>query len=225
MGAKGKKRREKNYRAAHGGYTGLPPPPDPSKLDSLPSKLRQIITFTHSQQQQQQNSDLDKKRKRDDGHAPNGKGEVRTADFKQGDTSKQLKASQYTDDANDKKNKKKKKRKRKEVEDLRFAMEVDKTNSQLKRKERKKKYLESKKKKNKKTTDEDNLDFPRHEKIKFGDVVQAPPKLAFIPKALKNTQDASQERLRLRAIEEYRSRKGWSSRPGIHLPPPVVSDP
>ncbi|OIW17592.1 hypothetical protein TanjilG_11156 [Lupinus angustifolius] len=227
MGAKGKKRREKNYRAAHGGYTGLPPPPDPSKVDALPSKLRQIITFTHSQhKQQQQNSglpkDLDKKRKRDDGHAPNGKGEVGTADFKEGDSSEQLKARQYTDNANDKK--KKKKRKRKEAEDLRFAMEVDKTNSQLKRKERKKKYLESKKK-HKKTADEDDLDFPRHEKIKFGDVVQAPPKLAFIPKALKNTQDASQERLRLRAIEEYRSRKGWTSRPGIHLPPPVVSDP
>ena len=53
MGAKGKKRREKNYRDAHGGYTGLPPPPDPSKLDALPSKLRQIISFTQSQQQHQ----------------------------------------------------------------------------------------------------------------------------------------------------------------------------
>jgi len=35
--------------------------------------------------------------------------------------------------------KKKKKRKRKEVKDLRFEMEVDKTSSQLKRRERKKK--------------------------------------------------------------------------------------
>lgn len=52
MGAKGKRRREKNYRAAHGGYTGLPPPPDPSKLDALPSKLRQILSFTQPIQQQ-----------------------------------------------------------------------------------------------------------------------------------------------------------------------------
>ncbi|KAK7257132.1 hypothetical protein RIF29_30875 [Crotalaria pallida] len=232
MGAKGKKRREKNYRAAHGGYTALPPPPDPSKLDALPSKLRQIISFTHSQHHHNNNNnsngaaadgglskDLNKKKERDD--AQIDKGEVRTADVKQGG---ELVVPQHNDSANEKK---KKKRKRKEVKDLRFAMEVDKTSSQLKRKERKKKYLESKKKKHKKTQDQDEeiLDFPGHEKVKFGDVVQAPPKLAVIPKAFKNTQDASQERLRLRAIEEYRSRKGWTSRPGVHLPPPVTSDP
>ena len=73
------------------------------------------------------------------------KGVVGTADAKQQDTSGQVKASQHSDgdeeqlmqsSANDKK---KKKRKRKEVKDLRFAMEVDKTSSVLKRRERKKK--------------------------------------------------------------------------------------
>ena len=50
MGGKGKKRREKNYRAAHGGYSRLPPPPpDPSQLDALPSKLRKLISLTYSQ--------------------------------------------------------------------------------------------------------------------------------------------------------------------------------
>jgi len=49
MGGKGKRRREKNYRAAHGGYSGLPPPPNPSQLDALPSKLRQIMSFSQHQ--------------------------------------------------------------------------------------------------------------------------------------------------------------------------------
>lgn len=235
MGAKGKRRREKNYRAAHGGYTGLPPAPDPSKLDALPSKLRQILSFTQPIQQQNGpaglSKDLGKNKRKDDGHAQNDKGEVGTAGVKQGVISGQLKAPQHTDNGNEWRvqssanDKKKKKRKRKEVKDLRFAMEEDMTNSKLKRRERKKKYLEAKKKKHK-TTHEEKLDFPGQEKIKFGDIVQAPPKLAFNPKPFKNTQDASQERLRLRAIEEYRSRKGWTSRPGSHLPPPVItSDP
>jgi hypothetical protein len=49
MAGKGRKRREKNYRAAHGGSTALPPPPKSSQLDALPFKLRQIISFTKHQ--------------------------------------------------------------------------------------------------------------------------------------------------------------------------------
>ncbi|KAI6706674.1 hypothetical protein NL676_009636 [Syzygium grande] len=48
MVGKGRRRREKNYRAAHGGRTALPPPPDPSQLDALPSKLRRLISFASS---------------------------------------------------------------------------------------------------------------------------------------------------------------------------------
>ncbi|KAL2607063.1 hypothetical protein AAZV13_09G222400 [Glycine max] len=152
-------------------------------------------------------------------------GDVETVDVKQGISNGQLKAPQLLDRSEEKRmesggvDKKKKKRKRKEVKDLRFEMEVDKTSSQLKRKERKKKYFEAKKKKHKKSNEE-KMDFPGQEKIKFGDIVQAPPKLAVPPKAFKN---ASQERLRLQAIEEYRSRKGWASRPGSHLPPPATT--
>ncbi|KAL1360251.1 hypothetical protein HN51_005620 [Arachis hypogaea] len=229
MGAKGKKRREKNYKAAHGGYSGLPPPPDPSKLDALPSKIRQIMSFTQSQQKH-----LDNKHTHHYSHAQNNiplkdKGGLGTANGKVENTNEQLKESYHGDSdyeqlmQSSENDKKKKKRKRKEVKDLRFAMEPDKTSSQLKRKERKKKYLEAKKKKKqKKSHEEDELDFPGHEKIKFGDIVQAPPKLAVIPRAFKNAQDASQERLRLRAIEEYRNRKGWKSRPGSHLPPSLT---
>ncbi|MED6160176.1 hypothetical protein PIB30_048845 [Stylosanthes scabra] len=221
MGARGKKRREKNYRAAHGGYSGLPPPPDPSKLDALPSKVRQIMSFTQPQQKDVDNK-LNKIPLKD-------KGGLGTGNVKVGNTNEQLKESDHSDGDyeqpmhSSENDKKKKKRKRKEVKDLRFAMEPDKTSSQLKRKERKKKYLEAKKKKKqKKSHEEDELDFPGHEKISFGDIVQAPPKLAVIPRAFKNAQDASQERLRLRAIEEYRNRKGWKSRPGTHLPPSLT---
>nr|ACU24238.1 unknown [Glycine max] len=227
MGGKGKRRREKNYRAAHGGYTGLPPPPDASKHDALPSKLRQIISFT---QNPTGAIGFSNDEKNVGGHAQNktalkDTGDVETVDVKQGISNGQLKAPQLLDRSEEKRmesggvDKKKKKRKRKEVKDLRFEMEVDKTSSQLKRKERKKKYFEAKKKKHKKSNEE-KMDFPGQEKIKFGDIVQAPPKLAVPPKAFKN---ASQERLRLQAIEEYRSRKGWASRPGSHLPPPATT--
>ncbi|XP_004492653.1 uncharacterized protein [Cicer arietinum] len=220
MAGKGRKRREKNYKAAHGGYTALPPPPKSSQLDALPFKLRQIISFT---KHQNDSPGLPKDKKLDDGHV---KKDGHVTNVKQEDTSEQLKAPQHSDEELDRNDKNKKKRKRKEVKDLRFAMEEDKTSTQLKRRERKKKYLESKKKKHKKSQEDDNLEFPGQEKIKFGDIVQAPPKLSFIPKASKISQDASHERLRLRAIEDYRSRKGWTSRPGNHRPPPVTaSDP
>lgn len=45
MGGKGRKRREKNYRSAHGGHNRLPPAPDPSQVDAMPSKLRKIMSF------------------------------------------------------------------------------------------------------------------------------------------------------------------------------------
>lgn len=81
--------------------------------------------------------------------------------------------------------------------------------------------------------------------------MQAPPKLAVVPKvcslaivsnckknsvvllvqmiicmfiwqARKSTLSASQERLRLEAIDAYRSRKGWIARPGVPIPAVVM---
>lgn len=43
-------------------------------------------------------------------------------------------------------------------------------------------YWELKKKKQKKGKTEEDVDFPGHEKIKFGEVVEAPPKLVVVPK-------------------------------------------
>uniref|UniRef100_A0A0E0A4B0 Uncharacterized protein n=1 Tax=Oryza glumipatula TaxID=40148 RepID=A0A0E0A4B0_9ORYZ len=45
MPGKGRRRREKNYRAAHGGEPRLPPPPKQRELDALPSKLRRLIAI------------------------------------------------------------------------------------------------------------------------------------------------------------------------------------
>ncbi|XP_054780301.1 nucleolar protein 58 [Prosopis cineraria] len=225
MGGKGRRRREKNYRAAHGGYNVLPPAPDASKVDALPSKLRQIISFTSSSQRDIKQH---KKREGDNAQSLKDKVQAQPSDVRRRDIDAQLQAPRHKDSSDEqlskssRNEKNKKKRKRKEVKDLRFEMEVDKTRSQVKRRERKKKYLEAKKK-HKKNNPEEKMDFPGHEEIKFGDIVEAPPKLSVIPKAFKNPQNASQERLRLQAIEQYRSRKGWISRPGSHLPPPVTT--
>lgn len=45
MPGKGQRRREKNFRAAHGGDTRLPPPPKHRELEAIPSKLRRLIAF------------------------------------------------------------------------------------------------------------------------------------------------------------------------------------
>ncbi|EEF50416.1 conserved hypothetical protein [Ricinus communis] len=206
MGAKGRRRREKNYLAAHGGHSRLPPPPDPSQVDALPFKLRKIISITShnesakpskSSEEKRPSSDADKK-------IPSADAIVSVDEGDDGDTM----ASLHTN--RDKK--RTKKRKRKQVNDLRFETSMEMTKTSEKKRERRKKYLEAKKKK-RKTSRTENLDFPGRELIKFGDVVQAPPKLVF-----KNVPDASQERVRLKAIEAYRKRKGWTSRPGLQLP-------
>ena len=49
MTGKGVRRREKNYRAAHGGDARLPPPPKQRELDALPSKLRRLIAIQNKQ--------------------------------------------------------------------------------------------------------------------------------------------------------------------------------
>ncbi|KAK9103506.1 hypothetical protein Sjap_020760 [Stephania japonica] len=221
MGGKGQKRREKNYRAAHGGdhTTRLPPPPKPTDVDALPSKLRRIIDFTTRESVKASSvNDVDQKRKRKDFVNKPGLGE---SGFSEKVTNHKNKDRSNGIAQEDEHDKKKAKRKRKQGEDLRFESLTQALGStSSKRKDRKKKYLEAKKQKNKKAKVEDK-DFPGHEKIKFGDIVEAPPKLSVVPKVLKPVQDASQERLRLQAVEAYRKRKGWESRPGVQLPGPV----
>ncbi|KAK9143643.1 hypothetical protein Syun_013043 [Stephania yunnanensis] len=239
MGGKGQRRREKNHRAAHGGdHTArLPPPPKPTDVDALPSKLRRIIDFAARESVKVSSAnDGEQKRNRKDlvnsrrehilgRYSMNARSDLETWIRRKG-FSEKLTNPKNKDRSNgiaqeDEHDKKKAKRKRKQGEDLRFESLTQVLGStSTKRKERKKKYLEAKKQKNKKAKLED-ADFPGHEKIKFGDIVEAPPKLSAVPKVLKTVQDASQERLRLQAVEAYRKRKGWESRPGVQLPGPV----
>ncbi|KAL3536919.1 hypothetical protein ACH5RR_000285 [Cinchona calisaya] len=234
MGGKGKKRREKNYRAVHGGpHSGLPPPPDRSSLDAVPSKLRKIMSFTGGSAS---NNGAEKNK----GFSGNI---TQKSEFVQKLNSEEKLGSENTGvgkDSNDAMSnakhahlhdevvhnsvheKKKKRRKRKQVNDLRFETTEELGASGSKRKERKKHRLEERKKKRKRTREEENVDYRTHDEVKFGEVVDAPPKLLAVPKVFKITQDASQERLRLQAVEAYRNRKGWTSRPGVQLPPAAI---
>ncbi|XP_059318159.1 uncharacterized protein LOC132068552 [Lycium ferocissimum] len=226
MGGKGKKRREKNYRAAHGGPTRLPPPPTPSSIDAVPSKLRQLMAFSGDGKGSHDNAE---RKKGDGGDSANGKRihsedrvQAKNAGNRSKDDKNSLSGVEVAElNAHQKRNKK---RKRKEVKDLRFdTAELGITSS--KRKERKKQRLAEMKKKHKKGNADENMDFPGREEIKFGEVVEAPPKLV-VPKAFKNNvHDASKERLRLQAVEAYRQRKGWTSRLGIQITPPVTGSP
>ncbi|GMI66906.1 hypothetical protein like AT2G45520 [Hibiscus trionum] len=226
MGGKGRRRREKNYRAAHGGPARLPPPPDPSQVEALPSKLRQIMSFTTDSllgEHKATEGDAEKKKKR----AVN-ETKLKANEIKDGSNDKNFKKLRDSDNEedtmrSDKGGKKNKKRKRNQVTDLRFETTVDKLSGSSKRREHKKKYFEAKKKKRKTSNAEESLEFPGRENVKFGDVVEAPPKLVIVPKGSKILLDASKERLRLQAIDAYRSRKGWNSRPGAPKLPPVIT--
>ncbi|XP_048541789.1 uncharacterized protein LOC125520806 isoform X2 [Triticum urartu] len=215
MTGKGVRRREKNYRAAHGGDARLPPPPKQRELEALPSKLRRLIAI------QKKQADASSA-----GGAPGKHGADATGKGKAGKdkkTKKQAleaaadaKAAEAGPAAEENANADggKKKRKRGKVEDLRFK-ELE-ANVSVSKKQKRKKHLDEKKKKRKAGKAETHLEFPGREKVKFGDIVEAPPKLSF-PKR-KSHLDVSAERLRKEVVENYRNIKGWASRPGLQLP-------
>ncbi|KAG9445146.1 hypothetical protein H6P81_016486 [Aristolochia fimbriata] len=220
MGGKAQRRREKNYLAAHGGNRTLPPAPKASDLDAVPAKLRSIMKFKNStllQDPDKLSKDKTRVGKRE------GDRTVLQKKNPKDDKASGVVALDHMDDSEDISNtkgdiKKKKKHKRKTFDDLRLQMmNKELAGSNSNRRERRKKYLEEKKKKHKKAKTDEGVDFPQHEKIKFGEVVEAPPKLTF-PKVSKTFRDASHERLRLEAVDAYRNHKGWTSRPGISLP-------
>ncbi|KAI4977536.1 hypothetical protein ZWY2020_059673 [Hordeum vulgare] len=219
MTGKGVRRREKNYRAAHGGDARLPPPPKQRELEALPSKLRRLLAI-------QKKHDAGKADASSAGGAPGKHGADATGKDKAGKDKKTKKqALEAAADAkaaeggpaadeNGDADGGKKKRKRGKVEDLRFK-ELE-ANVSISKKQKRKKHLDEKKKKRKAGKAETHLEFPGREKVKFGDIVEAPPKLSF-PKR-KSHLDVSAERLRKEVVENYRNIKGWSSRPGLQLP-------
>ncbi|CAM0912551.1 unnamed protein product [Alopecurus aequalis] len=229
MVGKGVRRREKNYRAAHGGDARLPPPPKQRELDALPSKLRRLIAIQNKQNGGGKvgagagagaSSGGTPGKQGADGTGKNKEGKDKKTKKQASETAADNKAAETRGEggpvADDNVNEdgSKKKRKRGKVLDLRFK-ELDASVS-ISKKQKRKKHLDEKKKKRKCSKVETHVEFPGREKVKFGDIVEAPPKLSF-PKR-KGPLDASAERLRKEVVENYRNIKGWTSRPGLQLP-------
>ncbi|KQK19700.1 uncharacterized protein LOC100825992 [Brachypodium distachyon] len=228
MTGKGVRRREKNYRAAHGGDARMPPPPKQRELDALPSKLRRLIAIQNMQSgggkagaaassgvtpgSGKQDADGTGKNKASKDKKTKKQAALETA--ADGKAAEVRGEGGPEDEENVNADESKRKRKRGKAVDLRFK-ELDAAVS-VSKKQKRKKHLDEKKKKRKGGKVETLVDFPGREKVKFGDIVQAPPKLSF-PK-LKSPLDASRERIRKEVVEKYRNIKGWTSRPGLQLP-------
>lgn len=227
MTGKGVRRREKNYRAAHGGDSRLPPPPKQRELDALPSKLRRLIAIQNKQSgggkagagtdastggtPGKQDADVTGKNKEGKDKKAKKQALETAADNKAAETRGE---GGPVPDESVNADGSKGKRKRGKALDLRFK-ELD-ANVSITKKQKRKKHLDEKKKKRKCGKVETHVEFPGREKVKFGEVVEAPPKLLF-PKR-KSPLDASTERLRKEVVENYRNIKGWTSRPGLQLP-------
>ncbi|KAI4977224.1 hypothetical protein ZWY2020_052014 [Hordeum vulgare] len=208
MTGKGVRRREKNYRAAHGGDARLPPPPKQRELEALPAGPLTVSLFAQQQEGPwKHGADATGKDKAGKDKKTKKQALEAAADAKAAEGGP---AADENGDADGGK----KKRKRGKVEDLRFK-ELE-ANVSISKKQKRKKHLDEKKKKRKAGKAETHLEFPGREKVKFGDIVEAPPKLSF-PKR-KSHLDVSAERLRKEVVENYRNIKGWSSRPGLQLP-------
>lgn len=235
---KGRRRRQANYLAAHGGEHKLPAPPTATDAAAVPRKLRRIMTLKASSSPHNPSShlslDLGKNRIR-------SKSETNALQRSKGIAEKQhriMKSEKQQDTSlqardvgeghensavlpNESVAPKRKKRKREE--DLQLLMEKFKATPIHKGlNDRKKRYLQEKKNKKKPgrfNSVEPNPSLHQRERIGFGDIVDAPPRLSF-PKKNKNI---SEERLRQQAVETYRQKKKWLSRPGSHQPPPLAN--
>ncbi|URE15502.1 hypothetical protein MUK42_11103 [Musa troglodytarum] len=232
MGGKGQRRREKNYRSAHGGDTRLPPPPSVKEMEAIPSKLRKIMELKNLNSSSAKPGPAPTpkgagKDKRKEGSA--GEKKVNTKEEPSSEFSSVTKEGiqgMKVKDIDDKDatttpslgNERKRKRKQNAPKDLHFQ-ELDQAAATTRKKKRKE-YLEARRKKNKKAKTDGVVDFPGHEEIKFGEVVEAPPKLSVPKKSLKTPHDAFHKRIRLEAIEAYRNQRGWASRPGVQIPVP-----
>ncbi|CAL9060866.1 unnamed protein product [Musa banksii] len=230
MGGKGKKRREKNYRSAHGGDTRLPPPPSVKEMEAIPSKLRKIMELKNlnsssakpgpaptpkdaGKEKRKERSAVEKKVNTKE--EPSSEFSSVTKEGIQGMKDKDIDDKDATTTPS-LGNERKRKRKKNAPKDLRFQ-ELDQAAATTRKKKRKE-YLEARRKKNKKAKTDGVVDFPGREEIKFGEVVEAPPKLSVPKKSLKIPHDAFHERIRLEAIEAYRNQRGWTSRPGVQIP-------
>ncbi|KAG6544540.1 hypothetical protein Mapa_013960 [Marchantia paleacea] len=218
------KKSETNFIPA---YTGeLAPPPVARDIMAVPAKLRRIMNLravVASGEKYDPNA-YKRKSKKDESKVSKKDKKRKLSDEKPGSNGAQSKDEDGPPAA------KKTKLSRAEEEMKMLNAKFDRK-ARVKPKstgETWKSYLNEKKKKKKgtKPTEEGVPAMNVHEKIEFGDVVQAPPKLTFPKKAAAikekergdGDQSALHERLRMQAIESYRQRKNWSERPGQQLP-------
>ncbi|KAI5075721.1 hypothetical protein GOP47_0009797 [Adiantum capillus-veneris] len=222
---KGRRRRRANYLAAHDSHAILPAPPTVSDFVAVPSKLRRIITLKSASPY----GHLSKGRDHHPGtRRAKGKQAQKQRSTKQKNASndrKQEETGNGRDICPSEASEPKQKKNRKWEDELQVLSEKFKATPVHKGlNERKKRYLQEKKNRKKRVTpsdiNESNPSLHKQEKISFGEIVEAPPKLSF---PTKHTT-AAVERLRQQAIETYRERRKWLTRPGSHQPPPLANE-
>ncbi|KAJ7517583.1 hypothetical protein O6H91_03G094900 [Diphasiastrum complanatum] len=227
---KGRRRRESNFKSSHSSaaLSQLPPPPSHKDAAALPSKLRKIMQLKASSlHHHARNSELrretkqplkESKIKKDSVKATSS--QVVTLEGKQQDAVKAQQQGQPLSDSTERVSVSSS-GKRKRGEDMKMLMDKLRVAPIRKGiKEQRKRYLEEKKSKKRKLVQSNRTSLYQQELISFGEVVQAPPKLPAPVKALKQGTPSNlfQERLRLQAVEAYRQRRGWNSRPGTSIP-------
>jgi hypothetical protein len=244
---KRKPKPETNYVPAYRGASELAPPPESKDIHAVPSKLRKIMQLkslinegavarANGQAQQQGRRGSEKKsangaKKSDSAKNVKHPGVKGTQEMSFG------KYSESNPEIADQPEEKKKssfasKWKKGEEELKRLTEKIDKREKTGVRRavsDRRKSFLNDKKKKRKgRIADADADLIPamnQYEKVEFGDIVQAPPKLSFPRKAaevkdknrVQGDQSVMWEKMRVQAIEAYRQRKESSSLGGKQL--------
>ncbi|KAL3675302.1 hypothetical protein R1sor_025250 [Riccia sorocarpa] len=223
-----KRKTDVDFKDAHSTVSELAPPPVGRDIMAIPAKLRRIMELKNAVASGEKHNPNAYKRQRSEGSKASEKKKDKKRKLNDKENSK---SSEGDEDKNDAAAAKKTKLSRAEEEIKMLNARFDRK-AGVKPKstgEKWKSYLNEKKKKKKrgKNSIEEGLpEMHKHEKIAFGEVVQAPPKLTFPQKAAKikekekgnGDQTLLRERLRLQAIESYRQRKKWAERPGQKLP-------
>ncbi|CAM6081601.1 unnamed protein product [Calypogeia fissa] len=246
QGGKGrgtKRKAETNFVDAYSGASELAPPPASRDVFAVPAKLRKIMKLksmvtaggrNDGQRDARPARESEKKTNKVARKAPDGRnvtdlGLKGTRDTSNG-RGTELKSESTDQPAEKKKRSFASKWKKGEEELKRLVEKMDKrekTGIKHGFSDKRKSFLQEKKKKRKgKMPDADAAPaLNQYEKVEFGDIVQAPPRLSFPKKAaevkkkvkLRDDQAVMREKMRLAAIESYRQRKESSSSGVQHL--------
>lgn len=227
MGKKGKgrTRREANFKASHD-VKELAPPPAATDLFAVPAKLRRIMQFNETKNpvnvKNGADSGQNKKQAKDNRESKLENKNTKAKKEEAPGTPAALKDNKDGQGAENA-SKPSSKRKREHEELLQLAEKIKAKPAKAKISDRKKRFLEEKKKKKlSNATVQALMNAPKKDHVAFGEVVQAPPQLAFPEKnkAIKEAHSAEIEKMRLQAIEAYRQRKG--AKTGLGKGPPAL---